>query len=232
MGIKSCSEIKEAYKDWDFLKNLPSKIADFTLTKPLTEAGLELIFARYTKGNNYSVELIYTEETGDFVVVKNAGLFRFRDDRYYFRNGEQFAKEVGLHLEMILNELGGQERRLPASVFGLDFANWQDWTGLPKQVGDFQLVITPARPLRYINGSWVLFAYEDEEHGHQLAIFYNEFRNEVFGELKRRGVFEAINDFSLSFDEKGYQHKAECFLPDVTTLIVKNLEVALKKLIS
>lgn len=232
MGIKSCAEIKEIYKDWDFLKNLPSKIADFTLTKPLEERELELIFARYTNGKDCSVELIYTEETGDFILVKNAGLFRFRDDRYYFRDGEQFAKEVSTHLEIILNELGGQDKKYPATVFGLDFANWQDWNSLPERVDNFRLVITPDRPLRYINGSWVLFAYEAAEQGHQLAIFYNEFRNEVFGELKRHGVFEATGDFSLSFDEGGYQHKPEQFLPNVTALIAKNLEAVLKNIIS
>ena len=232
MGIKSCREVLEAHKDWELLAELPKKVGKFELTEPMELSGLELVFVRYTNGEKRSVEFIYTEETGDFVVVKSVGLFRFRDDRYYFRDDAKFAAEVQAHLPEIVADLDGQGQRYPAAVFGLDFQQWQDWQGLPRNIDDFELVITPDKPLKYINGSWVLFAYEDQKQGHQLAVFYNEFRNEVFGELKRGGVFEATGDFSLSFDEDGYQHKPEQFLRDVTKLIAKNLTGTLKKLSS
>ena len=66
----------------------------------------------------------------------------------------------------------------------LAFEKWDFWRSLPKQVGDFELFITPDNPLLYLNGSYIFLDYSDFKHGNQIYFAYNIFRNELFAEKK------------------------------------------------
>ena len=83
MKIERCNVVAEQLKDWDFLNNLPQQVLDFQLKKVFSQDGAEYTFVRYENADSCALDVVYTEETGDFVVVKNVGLFRFRDDRLY-----------------------------------------------------------------------------------------------------------------------------------------------------
>lgn len=214
----------EELQNWELLRLLPEKIGEFQLEKPFEKKDLEVIIIRYKGPDDYALEICYTQETGDFIVVKNVGLFRFRDDRYYCCDKEEFAARLLPNLAGVIGELSGTATyRYPFTAKFLEFDKWRDWEKLPKQHGNFQLYITPDNPLRYLNGSWVLFAYEDRVNKHQLAIFYNEYRNEIFAELKRGGIYEYTDKFDVVYDESKYHQKTKMFLQQVTDKIETNL---------
>lgn len=219
-------------QDWDFLQLLPDKIGNFELEKPFEKRELEVVVARYKNRDNCALEICYTQETGDFVVTKNVGLFRFRDDRYYCRDKEKFVTGFLPNLAREVGEISWDViHAYPCTADFLGFDKWQEWKKLPQKYGDFQLCITPDNPLKYLNGSWVLLAYEDRSKGHQLAVFYNEYRNEIFGELKRHWVYQYTNKFDVAFDEEKYFGKTDMFLRDAMEKIQKFLFVTLDELI-
>ena len=44
---------------------------------------------------------------------------------------------------------------------------------LPERIGEFSLYIDPKKPLKLINGSYIIIDYSDFNTGNSLAIYYN-----------------------------------------------------------
>ena len=73
-----------------------------------------------------------------------------------------------------------------ASAIGFD--KWDYWRSLPRQIGSFELFITPDNPLEYLNGSYIFLDYTDFKHNNQIYFAYNIYRNELFAELKQNSI--------------------------------------------
>ena len=184
---KKITEIEAELQEWEFLKQLPKELEGFTLREGTGIKGNILNIASYVdEANHACVDLIYTGETFDYVIVKNLGLHTFRDDRFFTRDKDKFAEVVLNKLPALLQEMGKSKVKhmgYESEVMG--FNEWDDWKTLPKQIGNFELYITPDNPLEYINGSWVILDYSDFANGNQLMFLYNSFRNELFAEMKK-----------------------------------------------
>lgn len=231
MKIERCNVVAEQLKDWDFLNNLPQQVLDFQLKKVFSQDGVEYTFVRYENADRCALDVAYTEETGDFIIVKNVGLFRFRDDRFYSRDANSFATMVLPELEKIIAQISRERNTgYPAMAADLGFEKWDIAQRLPQEINGYKLFITPAAPLQFLNGSYVLIAYEKESEGNQLAIFYNEYRNEVFGESKKERVFQFTRNFDVVFNEEKHAAKKNLFLQEVEEKILQNLEPTIMEL--
>ena len=70
---KKITEIEEGLKDWTFLEQLPKEISGFKLKEGTGINGNILNIASYVNDEIHcSLDLIYTGETFDYVVVKNS----------------------------------------------------------------------------------------------------------------------------------------------------------------
>lgn len=186
MGQPNITEIEAGLKDWDLLTKLPQAVGDFKLVPGTGINGQILNIAAYVnEGTHCRLDLTYTSETFDYVPVKTVGLHVFRDERFFYRDREKFGQML---LEELPQLLGSIDRTKPHSLGceakALGFDKWAYWRGLPKQVGDFELFITPDNPLAYLNGSYIFLDYTDFKHGNQIYFSYNIFRNELFAEKK------------------------------------------------
>lgn len=184
---KKITEIEAELVEWEFLKQLPKELEGFTLHEGTGIKGNILNIASYVDEANHScVDLIYTGETFDYVIVKNLGLHTFRDDRFFTRDKDKFAEVVVAKLPSLLQDMGkGRAKAMGYESEVMGFKEWDYWKKLPKQIGNFELYITPDSPLEYINGSWVILDYSDFVNGNQLMFLYNSFRNELFAETKK-----------------------------------------------
>ena len=184
---KKITEIEAELQEWEFLKQLPKQIEGFTLREGTGIQGNILNIASYVDEVNHScIDLIYTGETFDYVIVKNLGLHTFRDDRFFTRDKDKFAEVVLAKLPSLLQDMGkSREKTMGYESEVMGFKDWDYWKTLPKQIGNFELYITPECPLEYINGSWVILDYSDFTNGNQLMFLYNSFRNELFAETKK-----------------------------------------------
>ena len=184
---KKITEIEAELQEWEFLQQLPKELEGFTLREGTGIKGNILNIASYVdEANHACVDLIYTGETFDYVVVKNLGLHTFRDDRFFTRDKDKFAEVVLNKLPSLLQDMGkGKAKEMGYESEVMGFKEWNYWKSLPKQIGNFELYITPGCPLEYINGSWIILDYSDFANGNQLMFLYNSFRNELFAELKK-----------------------------------------------
>ena len=197
---KKITEIEAELQEWEFLKQLPKELEGFNLREGTGIKGNILNIASYVdEANHACVDLIYTGETFDYVIVKNLGLHTFRDDRFFTRDKDKFAEVVLNKLPSLLQEMGKSKvKQMGYESEVMGFNEWEDWKTLPKQIGNFELYITPDNPLEYINGSWVILDYSDFANGNQLMFLYNSFRNELFAEMKKGNLPLTTEEFNAN----------------------------------
>lgn len=200
MGIKKCGEMAEELADWDMLQKLPAELRGFKLVRQFTQEGQELTLVTYRNEQHRALKVVYTEETGDLVCVKECGLNSYRDDSLYARVPERFAGEFLKKLDGLLLELcdGKGKYSWTARELGLD--KWSGWQELPVEIGSFRRYVTPDNPLPYINGSVIFLDYSDFEGKNQFLLYYNEYRNEIFAEMKQKGLMLYSSRYDINFD--------------------------------
>lgn len=204
MGQPKITEIEEQLCEWEFLKELPQEIDGFKLTIGQGIDNQILTIASYGNAAVHSkLDLIYTSETFDYVPVKTIGMHTFRDIRYFCRDRDKFAKLMNEKLACLLADINIENsHKMDTLLRETGIADWGYAVNLPKQIGDFELFITPDNPVSYINGSTIIIDYSDFKHGHQLVFFYNNFRNEFFAEIKCNFMTAITHEFDCkSLDE-------------------------------
>lgn len=182
---RTIEEIAAALPTGALWQQLPERIGSYRLRRLGTREGQILSLALYEDpAAHRGLRLIYSQETGDYVPVKEVGLHRFQADEYFTRDGEEFARTILPALPRLLQDLAGREDG-GYEARELRLEEWAYWRQLPRQVGGFSLFITPRRPLPFINGSTIFLDYSDFARGHQLYLLYNAFRDELFAEYRR-----------------------------------------------
>lgn len=197
MGYKPIEEIQQETRQWDFIRGLPEQVGQFSKKLVDTIDGQILTICRYEAPElRARLDIIYTSETFDYIVVHTMGMNSYRDIRFIYKDREVFAKNVKAYLPGILHSM-----EEPASVnLGEQVAEhgiltWDYGNHLPEKIGPFELFIKPARAIEHINGSIILIDYSNFDRLDQLIIMYNRLRDQFFGEVKINSVFHASMDF-------------------------------------
>ena len=217
MGQPDIKEIEAGLKDWDFVRNLPAAIGDYTLVPGSGIDGQILNIAAYVhEASHCRLDLTYTKETFDYVPVKIAGLHQYRDIRYFFRSRERFAEHVKDKLPALVHDIDIRTRHdLGVIIKETGLPEWTYGEKLPEKIGRFELFIRPENAIEYINGSIIFLDYTDFATGDQLVFLYNRFRDEFFAETKHALKPDNITDFdakSLPQLEALLDEKLEGFL--------------------
>ena len=211
MGAKEkITDIQANLLDWEWLQQLPAELEGFKLQPSQGITGQVLNLATYVSESTHtSLELIYTDETFDYIAVKNIGLHNFRDERYIFRDKEKFAAALSQNkqsgrsaLAELLHSIS-REVRHPLnweySKLGTD--KWDYFQQLPQKIGSYELFIKPDNPVDYITGSVIFLDYCDFEHGNQLYFVYNTFRNEIFAGEKKNFKPQTTSLFTVPVED-------------------------------
>jgi len=204
MGKPSLEEIKkemlEKTKNWDFIKALPDKIDAFSKKLDGTIAGNILTICTYSALTiNAKVDIIYTFETSDYILIRTMGLNTYRDISYIFREKDLFAAKVTANLPQILHQMEHPEDvNLGEMVADQHILTWQYGNSLPPKIGSFQLYIKPSHAIEHLNGSIILIDYTDFAKNDQLVIYYNRLRNDFYGEARIAGVFHATKQYDAT----------------------------------
>jgi len=72
---------------------------------------------------------------------------------------------------------------------------WEHSKELPRELAGFTLFISPERPIRTINGSYIILDYSDFQEESNLILYYNVYRDEFFGEIRFRRTPEMTSQF-------------------------------------
>ncbi len=203
MGYKSITEIQEETRSWDFIDRLPEQVGQFTKKRVGTIDGQILTICRYeAPALRASLDITYSSETFDYILVHTMGMNSYRDIRFIYKEKDIFAQKVQNYLPGILDCMEHPTRvNLGEMVEEKGILTWDYGNHLPEEIGPFELYIRPANAIEHINGSIILIDYSNFVRKDQLIIMYNRLRDEFFGEVKINSVFHA----SMDFDSRNLQ---------------------------
>jgi len=210
MSYPSIQKIAEQIKSWDFIINLPQEIYGFVKETNGNIDGQILHICHYVnKDLKAKLDIIYTAETFDYIVVRTMGINTYRDVRYVYKEKDVFAEKVGEALPGIIKNMENPASvNLGQMVINKGIMTWKYGNSLPDNIGSFELYIKPEKAIEHINGSIIIIDYTDFECKDQFVVYYNRLRNQFFAELKIAGVFRDSKTFD-STSLKGLQSKLE-----------------------
>ena len=212
--------IKERRPHWEFLQKLPKELHGFIFEEGGKVNGHELVLGSYVnEPARRRLELIYTDETFDYVPVRQVGLLRYRDFRYITRDKDLFAEWIAGAIDRLVEET--TPTYIPRSGHLLKDKGILDWhfpDSLPERVGNFVKFIGPQYPLDFLNNATVILDYSDFDAGNELMFMFNRARNEYYAENKKRWIPNTMHEF----DAKN--------LEDLEALLTERLEPYLLEL--
>ncbi|MBP5736856.1 MAG: hypothetical protein J6W55_05360 [Acidaminococcaceae bacterium] len=212
--------IKERRPHWEFLQKLPKELHGFIFEEGGKVNGHELVLGSYVnEPARRRLELIYTDETFDYVPVRQVGLLRYRDFRYITRDKDLFAEWIAAAIDRLVEET--TPTYIPRSGHLLKDKGILDWhfpDSLPERVGNFVKFIGPQYPLDFLNNATVILDYSDFDAGNELMFMFNRARNEYYAENKKRWIPNTMHEF----DAKN--------LEDLEALLAERLEPYLLEL--
>jgi hypothetical protein len=222
MSYPSIQTIAEQVKLWDFIIDLPQEIYGFVKQINSSIDGQILYICHYVNDNlKAKLDIIYTAETFDYIVVRTMGINTYRDVRYVYKEKEVFAKKLGEALPGIIKNMENPASvNLGKMVEDKGVLTWKYGNRLPESIGSFELYIKPEKAIEYINGSIIIIDYTDFARKDQFVVYYNRLRDQFFAELKIAGVFRDTKTFD-SVSLKGLQGKLENNLQKTLSYINK-----------
>lgn len=189
-------KIVEQVASWEYLQQLPRELFGFTLINELMTCGSQYRIFTYNKPQaRRSFSGLYDAATKDFLVRIVVGLTEFCDISFITPDFSTFEKLLAERMPKKLQQLATFD---PASVCtqiaGKKVLEWSYGTKLPPELAGFALFITPDKPIRALNGSYVIIDYSDFAAESNLTVNYNIFRDEFYGEIRLKRVPIMITD--------------------------------------
>lgn len=190
-------KVIEQVKQWEFLKKIPTEIYGFTLINEFITCGSQYrIFTYNHQQARRSFNVMYDEATKDFLVRIVIGLTEFCEISFITPDFAFFEKVLTERMETTLRQLAHFDpESLCAQFTQKKVLEWPYRTELPAQFGGFTLFVSPEKPFKGLNGSYVIIDYSDFVTESNLTINYNIFRDEFFGEIRLRRIPIMTSDF-------------------------------------
>ena len=184
------NKIIEQVTEWEFLKKIPQAIFGFTLINELMTCDSQYrIFTYNNQQARRSFTGLYDEATKDFLVRITIGLTEFCDISFFTPDLAAFEKVLTERMENTLQQLAVFD---PSSICtqlaGKKVLEWPYTAKLPEQIAGFTLFISPEKPIKALNGSYVIIDYSDFMAESNLTVNYNIFRDEFFSEIRLKRV--------------------------------------------
>lgn len=198
--VQEREERRRMFLEWNIENTLPEQVGNYRLSRTdRQEERLYHAFQWEDSDTGWAVEVIFDEETMDYMVKANFRLFSMTEietitDVVKFESFKALVTELTpawIKQTMI-------ERPVSILVRGKGFNAWDYKPFLPSVIGHYRLSITPDKPVHGLNGSYIFAAYESEEENTGLLLFYNMYRQEYYGELRARGIPGIIHQYDAT----------------------------------
>ena len=184
MKEETLKKVEESTANWAYMKELPDSIRNFELRRlNLVHGDIYDLFAYTNEAAHKSAIAYYHEETDEYKVRVQFGSFEFCVKECIVPKLEDFEKALRKHFDEIIGDMAAFNPEKSDVVFtDKHILEWPFAKTLPERLEDFELYIRPSKPFRITNGSYIILDYEHFPSKSNLAIYYNIFRNDFFGD--------------------------------------------------
>ncbi|MDY3298314.1 hypothetical protein [Selenomonas sp.] len=213
MKQETMDDVEAALADWAFADKLPADCAGFHFSVQKTAHGdMYDIFSYDNPPAHKSVTAYFHEETHEYKLRVRTGFIEFCRIEFITADLATFAQTVEQQLTHLLESLVTFDpEELTVMVRQKGILTWPYASELPETLEGYTLFVRPSAPVKITNGSYILIDYVDFEHGGDVTIYYNMYRDEFFGEARVHAIPDVTYDFdSHTLDE--LQQKLEAHL--------------------
>ena len=202
--------IAEANESANFFDTLPTEIKNFIFRKIFEEVGDKFIYFTYENSECHrSMTAYFHEETQEYKIRVKIGLNEFCLPRFFTENFSDYCKKISAELESIIESISENHSELNHMVTSVNFSEWEYGKNLPKNIGDFELFISPKNPVRFTNGSYIIINYSDFKTKSDFTICYNIYTKNFSAEFTENLVpkvsylfdSEDLKDLEKKLDE-------------------------------
>lgn len=200
MQEETRAKIDVEIKDWHYLEELPETSHGFQLNRE--QQIIENMYDLYSYIHpqlHKKVVIYYHEETHEYKVRVYIGLIEFCRIEFITAKLEDFEKLLRSQFDGLLKDM---ETYNPASISSIilkmGIKEWGESCSLPASCEGFNLFISPEKPEKINNGSYVLINYVDFSIESDFTIYYNIYRDEFFGEARIWDIPDVNYDFDSS----------------------------------
>ena len=190
-------EIRTQIEEWEGWSILPESMEGFTLTvnKEMID-GFYRLFTYENASIHRKFFIIYNASLKEYHVQEEIGLNLFCQIDYITSDLDELKRMLEEGMSRSLREL----RAFPQEELGTIFyekgiADWDYIPKLPQSIMGFNLFIHPHSSIRIINGSFLILDYTDFVSESNIALYYNIYRDEFFGELRVLKMPRLITEF-------------------------------------
>lgn len=189
---KIIERVNQEAGEWEYLAQLPEELHTMKLTRLYRENDDMFELFSYTNEERHlGLCAYFHQETEEYKVRIWIGLTEFCLMEFITASFEVFEEHLRRYLEGAVHDLIIYNPGSMSYVTQeLDIASWDYEKILPPELEGFHLYITPATPIRVLNGSYIVFDYSDFDIKSNFIIYYNEFRCEFFGEARIANIPE------------------------------------------
>jgi len=210
----------EKFQNWTYLETLPNRLHGFSLNVEQRLDGVQyLLFSYYSEELDKHFSVFYDKATKEYIARWRHGLIEFCDVNFISPNLETLEKLLVNRLQDAICCMAEFKPETLGSIFlGKKILEWPYACSLATDIQGFVLKINPTRPLKGINGSFIIIDYCNFSERTNLLVYYNIYRDEFYGEL----IFRSTPEMTTLFDSKT--------LPELEEKLKTNLEPAISDL--
>ena len=192
MKDETIQRVEKDICDWKYWQQLSPILEGFSFRKDMrVEEDIYALFSYENTSMHRAATAYYHEETKEYKLSVQVGLTNFCRIEFIAPDIEIFEKRLTEHLKKLLVELTTFEPTTVSSIMRKKkIMEWDYGKSLPVELEGFELFISPEKPLKITNGSYIILDYSDFSIASNFVIYYNIFRDEFFGEARVHGIPE------------------------------------------
>lgn len=209
---------------WSFLRELPQNVLGFSLDANKLELGQRTrFFSYYDEDRHLEFCGMYDKNTKEYSVRRKMGLTEFCDIDFCAADLSDFERLLKERMQESMKHMSVfDEAAIDSIVKNKGILEWGREVQLPQRYLDFVLFISPAQPLKVINGSYIVLDYSDFATESNLVIYYNMFRDDFFAEIRIRRLPEMTTLFDAR-DTKALGVALSTHLKEVLTYMKEKI---------
>ena len=163
----------------------PDEIVKAQETLAAGEAVLTLPLFNYENDLGWKWCALYDKEVEDYTVHVVMPLFTFVDISFVRQEFEPFWQGLQERCVQGLSKLLiNSAENFTYTYMRKGLQNWDYESVMPAELEGFVRDITPKNAVRMINGSYIIGEYRKMDECTGLLLYYNEYRDEFFAELR------------------------------------------------
>ncbi len=200
MKKEQLEKVQADLSAWTYLQQLPPEKNGFKLVRKMQEIGDTFqIYAYENEELQRKTLVYYHEETKEYKLLVTIGLTEFCAIEFISENLEQLEHILNDRFDLLLGDISKfHAEHISSIIVDKEIMTWEYIKSLPLEIDGFKLFISPDKPVKVINGSYIIIDYCDFANESNFIIYYNVFRDEFFGEAKIHRIPEVTYEYDSS----------------------------------